>query len=43
VYRTQDGSNNLIDGDVTISTTGANTFALTTSGSGIAKIYGLDE
>ena len=43
VYRTQDGSNNLIDGDVTISTTGAETFALTTSGSGVAKIYGLDE
>jgi beta-lactamase superfamily II metal-dependent hydrolase len=43
VYRTQDASNSLIDGDVTISTTGADTFALTTSGSGVAKIYGLDE
>ena len=43
VYRTQDGSNNLVDGDVTISTTGADTFTLTTSGSGVAKIYDLDE
>ena len=43
VYRTQDGSNNLVDGDVTISTTGSDTFLLTTSGSGVAKVYSLDE
>ena len=43
VYRTQDGSNNLVDGDVTISTTGSGVFLLTTSGSGVATEYPLDE
>ena len=43
VYRTQDGTNNPVDGDVTISTTGADKFLLTTSGSGVATEYDLDE
>ena len=43
VYRTQAGDNSLIDGDVTISTTGADKFLLTTSGSGVATEYQLDE
>jgi beta-lactamase superfamily II metal-dependent hydrolase len=43
VYRTQDGSNSLVDGDVTLSTTGATQFLLTASGSGVATTYPLDE
>jgi len=43
VYRTQDDNNNPVDGNITVTTTGVATFTVTTSNSGVAKAYGLDE
>lgn len=43
VFQTQDDDNNLVDGTVTVTTTGQGSFTLETSGSGITRSYPLDD